>query len=262
MAVSSVAPQSVDRIFAILGHLARERDGDTLSALARHADAPKTSLVGLLSGMVDGGYLARDDQGKYRLGPSMVALAINVVARQGFRELARPILQRLAEETGETALIGTMAPDADLVMYVDKVESSNPIRYTVPLGERRELYASAVGKVLLAHMQDERRDSYLRKQPLRPFTPRTVTSVRTLRSSLDAIREDGFALTCDERVVGVSALSAPIFGEADDLVAAIVIAGPSERMRASLKRHKASVKSAARSLSLAIAGEGAPAIAG
>lgn len=253
MSASTSGPQSVDRIFAILGHLARERDGDTLSALARHADAPKSSVVGLLSGMVEGGYLARDAQGRYRLGPNMVALAISVVAQQDLRELARPVLQRLSERTGETALVGALAPDADLVMYIDKVESTNPVRYTVPLGERRELYASAVGKVLLAYMPPARRDDYLRSQRLVPFTPKTITSVRALRAALAEIRDSGVSVTCDERVVGVSALAAPIFG-ADGAVAALVIAGPSERMRAALKQHKAEIKDCARSLSLAIAG--------
>jgi DNA-binding IclR family transcriptional regulator len=184
----------------------------------------------------------------------MVALAISVVARQGLQDLARPVLQRLADQTGETSLIGTLASDADLVMYVDKVESANPVRYTVPLGERRELYASAVGKVLLAHMAADRCDTYLRNEKLRAFTPKTITSVRTLRQEISEIREAGLALTVDERVVGVSALAAPIHGEGGRVIAAIVIAGPSERMRTALKQHKASLRAAAKSLSLAMAG--------
>ncbi len=254
MPLTQAAPQSIDRIFSILGHLARERDGESLSELARRADAPKSSVVGLLTGMVDSGYLIRDVQGKYRLGPNMVALAISVVARQGLQDLARPVLQRLADQTGETSLIGTLASDADLVMYVDKVESANPVRYTVPLGERRELYASAVGKVLLAHMAADRCDTYLRNEKLRAFTPKTITSVRTLRQEISEIRDAGLALTVDERVVGVSALAAPIHGEGGRVIAAIVIAGPSERMRTALKQHKASLRAAAKSLSLAMAG--------
>lgn len=184
----------------------------------------------------------------------MVALAISVVAHQELQDLARPVLQRLAGQTGETSLIGTLAPDTDLVMYVDKVESANPVRYTVPLGERRELYASAVGKVLLAHMAPARCDEYLQREKLRAFTPNTITNARALRQELAGIREEGVALTVDERVIGVSALAAPIHGEGGRVIAAIVIAGPSERMRTALRQHKASLRAAAKALSLALAG--------
>jgi len=248
------APQSVDRIFTILDHLAVQRAGDTLSALARKADAPKSSVISLLAGMIHCGYLERDGKGRYQLAPRMLSLAMRVMAGRELPELARPLLVQLVEQTGETALVGTLASDADVATYIDKVESLNPVRYTVSLGERRELYSSAIGKLLLTHMPPERRDKYLRSQPLRAFTPATITSARKLRVELEAIRESGVSQTHGERVVGASAMAAPVFGARGEFVAGIVLAGPSERMRSRWGHHEAKVRTAAERLSLLVAG--------
>ena len=76
--------------------------------------------------------------------------------------LARPILVGLVEATGETAVLGALAPDADLAIYLDKVESANSIRYAVTVGER-ELYCTAMGKALLAHFKPARHRAHQRR---------------------------------------------------------------------------------------------------
>ena len=144
------------RIFSILDAIAGSRTGATLSELAVIAGAPKTSLAGLLAGLTVEGCLVREQSGRYLLGPRVHSLAMQAMAGRELSMLARPILLRLVEATGETAVIGALAPDADLAMYLDRVESSNPIRYAVTVGERRELYCTAMGKALLAHCEPER----------------------------------------------------------------------------------------------------------
>lgn len=248
------APQSVERIFAILDHLAVEREGDTLAGIARMAQAPKTSLVGLLAGMLEGGHVSRDAQGRYTLGPQMISLAMRVTGGMDLGKLARPLLAELVERTGETALLGTLAPDANLSMYIDKVETANPVRYTVSLGERRELYSSAIGKLLLAYMEKPQREEYLRTEPLRAFTPNTITSVRRLRNELAKIVREGISRTDSERVVGASALAAPVLGRDGRLVVGITLAGPSERVRENRAHLEKHLHQAARRLSELVAG--------
>lgn len=253
-AISTASPQSVDRIFAVLDYLAEHPDGDSLAGIARAAAAPKSSMVGLLAGMLRAGYLVRDDRGIHSLGPRMFGLAVRVAARADLHVFARPILAGLVEATGETALLGTLAPDADLAMYIDKAESPNPVRYTVAMGERRELYASAMGKLLLAYMPDARRNEYLRNEKLRAFTANTITSSRALREELARIREQGVARTDAERVAGASALAAPVFAADGSLLVGLGIAGPSDRMRAGLPAMERALKDAARRLTAMVAG--------
>ena len=149
-------PQSVGRIFTILDSIAGTRVGATLSDLARITDSPKTSLVGLLAGLCAEGCLVRDAAGRYCLGPRIHALSMRAMAGRELAELVRPVLAGLVEASGETAVLGALAPDADLAIYLDRVESSSSIRYAVTVGERRDLYCTAMGKALLAYFEPAR----------------------------------------------------------------------------------------------------------
>lgn len=253
----AAAPQSVDRIFGILGYLASERGSDTLAGIARATKAPKTSLVGLLAGMLEGGYLSRDDRGRYLLGPRMLSLALNVAAKSDLASLVRPVLADLVAQTGETVLIGVLAPEGDIAMYIDKVESANPVRYTVSLGERRELYCTAIGKLLLAHIGRRRQDDYLRHVALRRFTDNTIASRTRLKSELEKVCREGIARTNSERVAGASAVAVPIFGAAGDLVAGITLAGPSERMEEQRPHIEACLREAGLRATALVAGRAA-----
>jgi len=231
-------PQSVGRIFTILDSIARTRAGATLSDLARVTDSPKTSLVGLLAGLCAEGCLVRDGAGRYCLGPRIHALAMQAMAGRELTELARPLLAGLVEATGETAVLGALAPDADLAIYLERVESSSSIRYAVTVGERRDLYCTAMGKALLAYFEPARLKKYLKSTPREKFTPTTITGAADLLAELARIRRDGIARTNGERVSGASALAAPIFAGDGAVVAALLIAGPSERMRANAQRNE------------------------
>jgi DNA-binding IclR family transcriptional regulator len=238
-------PQSVGRIFAILDSIAGRRAGATLSELAAIAGAPKTSLVGLLAGLTAEGCLVRDEAGRYSLGSRIHSLAMQAMAGRELFMLARPVLIRLVEASGETAVIGALAPDADVAIYLDKRESANPIRYAVTVGERRDLYCTAMGKALLAHFEPARLTKYLKSTARERYTANTITSSTELLAELSRVRREGIARTNGERVRGASGLAAPIFGSDGTVVAALLIAGPSERMRANANSNERLLKNAA-----------------
>ena len=237
-------PQSVGRVFAMLDAIALLREGATLSELARIARAPKTSLVGLLAGLTQEGCLVRDASGRYRLGPRVHALASRTMQGRDLIAQARPALQRLVEDTGETAVIGALAPDADRAVYLDKVESPNPIRYAVTVGDRRELYCTAMGRALLAFLAPERIREYLRS-PRDKWTAETLTSAADILAELARVRREGIARTFGERIAGASALAVPVFGRDGAVVAAVLVAGPTERMRLNMRRNEKAVREAA-----------------
>ncbi len=238
-------PYSAGRILLILESLAASIEGLSLSELARQANAPKTSLVGLLSGLTAEGCLVRDVAGRYGLGPRFHALATRSMAGRDFLTLARPVLAALVAATGETGLIGALAPDSDLGVYLDKVESSNPVRYTVMVGERRELHCTALGKMLLAHFPPARLKAYLAASRRERFTDTTITRAADLARELARIREEGIARTRGERVASASAAACPIVGRDGAVVAALVIAGPSERIQAHAARNENALRHAA-----------------
>lgn len=238
MASAATAPQSVGRIFAVLellGAQAAQAAPDsrvTLSALARECDAPKASLLALLNGMLEEKYLVHDEVRGYRPGPRLHALAVRLVAGFDFLEVARPAMAALVEATGETVLLGVATTAGDRATYIAKVESANPVRYTVPLGEQRELYCSASGKLLLAWRDGKEIDRYLASHRLKAFTPRTITDRSALMAELRKIRAEGLAETREERIAGASALAVPVLRPLGELAAALTLAGPADRIRA------------------------------
>ena len=234
------------RIISILETLANSGAGNTLSELAANTGAPKTSLVGLLSGLTAEGCLVRDETGRYTLGPRFLSLAMQTMAGRELITMARPILTNLMETTGETAVLGALAPDADLAYYLDKVESTSSIRYAVTVGERRELYCTVVGKLLLAYFEPHHLKAYLKLAPRQQFTATTITGARELRAELARIRKDGMARSADERVIGASGVSAPVFSADGKVLAAVLIAGPSERIHANADINETAVLQAAR----------------
>jgi DNA-binding IclR family transcriptional regulator len=238
-------PQSVGRIISILDVLAGTNDGVTLSELAEATAAPKTSLVGLLAGLVAEGCLVRDATSRYALGPRFLSLAMRSLAGRELTTLARPVMVDLVAATGETAVLGALAADGDFATYLDKVESTNSIRYAVNVGERRELYCTAAGKTLLAWFDPARMTAYLDSSSRQKFTETTITGKAKLLGELSRIREDGITRSYDERVMGASGIAAPIFSHDGKVIAVLLIAGPSDRMQANAQNNELLLKQAA-----------------
>jgi DNA-binding IclR family transcriptional regulator len=247
-------PLSVERIFGILEHLIGRPEGASLAELSRAVGAPKTSLVGLLNGLQRVRYITREEN-RYWIGASAIGFALRIAPDRDLVPIARPVLSKLVERTGETGLVGVLTSDGDSIIYIDKVESTNPVRYTVPVGDRRDLYCSAVGKCFLGFFSDDRVKRYLEGRILEAFTENTITDHRHLWAEIHRIREHEVAETKEERVLGVNALAAPIFAGPNLMVAAISIGGPSLRMTKHHQEFVQAVKQAADEVSAALGGK-------
>src|SRR5437870_1870770 len=111
-------PRALGRALEVLESLARRRDGATLSGLSQRLGSPKSSLLYLLRPMARLGYLVRSADGRYQLGPAAFTLAMAALSNRELPQLARPFLEDLAEKSGETALLATMASDEPLAGLV------------------------------------------------------------------------------------------------------------------------------------------------
>jgi DNA-binding IclR family transcriptional regulator len=218
--------------------------GASLTELSLALEAPKTSLLPLLRTLVSRRYAARSDSGRYGIGPRWLEAGDKGAVAPDLVEAAHPVLQGLTRETGETTFVAVLPPGhADLV-YVDKVESPQRIRYSAELGERRPLYCTATGFGLFAFLEPAQREHLVRTLPLTRHTRRTTTNRDLLRRRLDAIRAAGVAVTVDEFVVGAGGASAPVYGRDGRLVAACAVTGPTARIQAGRRRIAEAVKRA------------------
>jgi DNA-binding IclR family transcriptional regulator len=229
------APMAVARVLRALRVLADDPDGLTLAQLMVQLGAPKTSVHSLLRGLAAEGYLQRHDT-VYRLGPESFVLGAALVAARSLAIVATPYLLDARAQSGETVLLAVIDRAAGRLTYTQIVESHKPVRYTVPVGTTRPLYATSAGRVLLAFQDDAWRRDYLKAANLRALTDKTVTDRRQLARVFERIRATGYASTFGEVTPDVAGFAAPIFDPNGQVSAAVIVAAPIERGRAAAER--------------------------
>lgn len=224
------AHRGADRVFDILEFLAESPEGFTLAALSRRLHVPKSSMLALLRTFVGRGYLEHQPTGVYRLGRRAMDIGLRAPFRDELPALAAPSLRELAEKTGESVFLGVFVRNPPEVVYVDKVESRQRIRYTAELGERRPLHCTAPGLAILAFLPDADREELLEALDLEPFTDLAVTDRDVLRARLRDARHAGVAVTMDEFIAGAAGIAAPVFDRAGVPVATCTVIGPTARL--------------------------------
>lgn len=215
--------RTASRVTTILETAAQTEGGVRLAALANALGAPKSSVHGLVKGLVATGYLFERD-GLYSLGP-----AIDVLlgpARPDILIAAHHSLEELQKAYDESAMLCMLVGAS--VVYVDLVESTQMIRYSAPLNQRRPLYPTSAGKCFLAHFSPRRQETYLREQ-----VPQERHSA--VVEELAEVRQNAFAINKGETVPDVYAVASPII-VAGRVIACLAIAGPHVRMSDKLER--------------------------
>jgi len=209
------------RAFAILDLLAAEGPLGT-NEIARRLDTTASTASRQLGTLVDAGYAEHDPvSGRYRPGIRLVHVANLVLAALDVRTVARPQLEALVEETGETATLSVAGePDA---VTIDFVPGRHHVQGVTELGRPSVAHATAAGKVALAFT------GRTPEPPLRPYTERTITDAAALELELERVRRRGFADAYEEREAGLNAIAAPVFGSDGSLAGIVALQGPLPR---------------------------------
>lgn len=222
------APVVVDRALAILEALAAQ-DGLALSEIARRQGLAASTTHRLL-GALAARRLAECDpetQG-WSIGPGAVRLGAAFLRRGDLAQRARPALDLLATESGETAAL--VVPDGDAALVVAEAAAAASLRVVLAAGARLPLHATAGGKALIAHLPLASVRAMFGKGALPALTERTLTDQGDLTADLATLRHAGWLSERDEATLGQSAVAAPVFGGLGEPVAALVIAGPTIRL--------------------------------
>jgi DNA-binding IclR family transcriptional regulator len=183
----------------------------------------------LLTTLIRQGYCRQNPEtGRYALGSKLFQLGEACLGQIDLRMLARPFLERLCRETGETANLVVL--DGQEALYLDKVESPQNLRIFSRIGHRAPLYCTGAGKVLLAYRHETEREALLGRGPLKPLTRRTTTSLLRLRRELAQVREQGFALDREECEEGAYCIAVPVRNAQGRIEAALSVSGPTVRL--------------------------------
>ncbi|GAB2783475.1 IclR family transcriptional regulator [Streptomyces daliensis] len=219
--------QSVDRAVSVLEILAQHGEAG-VTEIAEELNVHKSTAFRLLGVLENRGLVAQEqERGKYYLGAGVLRLAGAAAARLDISQEGAPVCRDLAGEVGETANIAVL--DDDAAVNIMQARGSSSVTAQNWLGRRTPLHATSSGKTLLAHQPKSVRESVLSRK-LPRITERTVTVAGELRSQLEAVKENGFAVAIDELEIGLHAVAAPVRAHDGDVIGAISVSGPSYRL--------------------------------
>ncbi|MDL5200314.1 IclR family transcriptional regulator [Streptomyces sp. ALI-76-A] len=221
------AVQSVDRAVSVLEILARHGEAG-VTEIADELDVHKSTAFRLLGVLENRGLVAQaKDRGKYYLGAGVLRLAGAAAVRLDISQEGVPVCRETADELGETVNIAVL--DDDAAVNIMQARGTASVTAQNWLGRRTPLHATSSGKVLLAHLPPTLREGLLARS-LPRFTERTITGASVLRGELEAVVQQGYAVTLEELELGLTAVAAPVRAHDGKVIAAISVSGPVYRL--------------------------------
>ena len=213
-------------VLELMEYFARRRRPATLAEIADDLGWPRSSTFNLVGTIAEKGWLYEPRvRGGYYPTPRWLTLARTVADAEPLPEAAHALAAEIADRTGETTAIGALA--GTFVIFLDVIESTQSVRYFAQVGDRVPVYASSVGRAILAQLSVDERRAIYRKIKFESFSATTPMSAEIIESELHAAEERGFHQSSSEYIpdlAGVS-LSLPI----GPRQLSIVVAGPTSR---------------------------------
>jgi Transcriptional regulator len=223
---SDLSTNSVYRTLVILESLSYH-EGIILDDLAPIVQLSRPTLFRFLSVLQRLNYVEKDKNNRYTLSPKIFTLASRSIDNVELSKIARPFIEGLSFETGETTIVSIL--DGDQQVNIQKVESRYTARFYERIGKRTPLYCTASGKILLAGMSDEEFDNYLSKVTFIPYTANTVTNPITLRAQIEEIKKAKYCELTSEHEQDIHTLACPIFDHDNKVIASVSINWPTFR---------------------------------
>lgn len=219
--------QAIRRAFAVL-ELFRDADDDLgVVQIAESLGLTLSTAHRIARALVADGYLAQSGgRERYRLG--LHALLLGQAAQRAMgMEVAKPVLQRLAERTQESVNLGLA--DVGHAVVIQRVESTQALRFSVEVGSTVELHATSMGKALLAYNDDLRREIETHDTFVQ-LTEKTHGTLASLLEDVEQVKQRGWSIDDEESMLGVRCVAAPIIGPDGQARAAVAVQAPAVRM--------------------------------
>jgi IclR family transcriptional regulator, acetate operon repressor len=224
-----------------------------VSEMAAELSVARSTAHRMLTTLADRGLVRQDPETKaYVPGPALIELGLAVIGVADLRAVVRPVLERLAETTGET--VHLLVLEGSETVFLDGVESPQVIRASLRTGVRGPAHASAAGKAMLSLLD---REDVLARFPggsLHGGTAHAISSWEKFEAELQAVREQGYAVNLQESEPGLHAVSLALTDSSGTVRGALSVSGPAERMGRDLTRFVAPLRAAAADLRYRLGG--------
>ncbi len=233
------------RALTVLEHLTATPLPMTLAQLAAIMQVPKSSLMRLLDSMEAHGYvLHMPAERGFVPGQRSIVLALDTLRGSNIRRRFRAVLRRLVDALGESCNL--TVPDGDRVLYVERIETQEPLRMTLPPGTWVPMHCSASGKLFLSSMPPRERQRAVGYLTLTRASRRTIVDRKAFEAELDRLAKRGIGMDNEELILGMVAVAIPVRAPDGTVIAAIACHAPTARMTMDdLLRGEAHLRSAA-----------------
>ncbi|MCG6883763.1 MAG: IclR family transcriptional regulator [Silicimonas sp.] len=198
------------------------------SELQENSHYPKATLYRLLQTLTNQNLVAHDhDTGTYTLGLRLIRLAHTAWEHASLAPVARPFLERLASESGESVHLAQL--DNGQVIFVDKLKATDRFETLAQVGKVAPAYCTGVGKAMLAFLPPQQLEVVLQQQSFFPYTRATHRSPDTLLEEIAEVRREGIAFDREEHEEGINSIAAPIFISKGRVIGALSVATSTAR---------------------------------
>jgi IclR family KDG regulon transcriptional repressor len=200
----------------------RERQSLGITDLARRTELLPSDVHRILASLRSFGYIEQDPETKkYRLGFSLLRLGLTVFRRNQLHEKAHPVLVRLSQKLAAATRLALLDGKELKVFLIDRVEAPEGPMFGDHLGGQKLVHCTALGKTIVASLNQDVTRTALEQGGLARFTRHTITDVRILEQQMEEIRRVGYAVDREESINGVCCLASPLRDNAGTVVGAI-----------------------------------------
>lgn len=217
--------QSLTRGLDTLDYMSREGASVRLTDVATELGVEKSNAAHVLKTLVASGYADQDANRRYRLTGKLAAASKTEHSLEDIitcKEDWRPALEDLVARTSECAHLAVLVKSR--VWYIDKIDSTLPLKVDHPIGSLSPLHCTALGKAFLAFGNAEP------DEELTGYTKKTITSPAKLREEIELTRRRGYAVDDEEFAQGIRCVARPVYDKNGQMIAAIGVSGPTVRI--------------------------------
>ncbi|MGQ9889586.1 MAG: IclR family transcriptional regulator [Aggregatilineales bacterium] len=214
---------ALEKALDILEYIAERGTVVTIKEITTSLGIPLASSYRIVNYLCSRGYLKTQGDGEFYLGPQLLYLSHRVEQQFDLINQAKPIMNALATESGQTAQLGVLQDFG--VVYIEQALPSKPVNIVAALRTVIPVNLSASGKVLVAHLPQQEQDYFLKNAKLVQQTPNSIVDLDAFRRELAQVREQGYALDHEEYARGIGCAAAPIWDYRGQVIAAIGITG-------------------------------------
>lgn len=219
--------QSLERGLSVISAFGASTPELSLSDVAKATGLTRAAARRFLLTLVDLGYMRQDGK-LFRLTPRVLGLGYAYLSGLSLPGIAQPYLETLARDVHESSSLSVL--DGSDIVYVARVPTSRIMTVAINVGTRFPAYATSMGQVLLAGLDDDALDALLADLELVRFTEHTVASTEELRARLEEARRQGYALVDQELEYGLRSLAAPVRNRHGKVVAAVNVSSHVSRI--------------------------------